>query len=203
MRLHLLRSLGPTPSNFPLRSKNAAPTMQIFVKTLLGKTITLDVGPSDTIENGTKTKRKSLFVPTRPPFPLRSKNAAPRPCRSSSRPCWARPSLWTWGRRTRSRTGPRPSANHCSFRPDHPSLSGRKTPPPDHADLRQDPAGQDHHSGRGVNSRLTSSCCSSCCCAHFRTRRGGGGGGGELRHGQFGRGKTARERQRERYEGRC
>jgi hypothetical protein len=35
---------------------DAAPTMQIFVKTLLGKTITLDVGPSDTIENGTKRK---------------------------------------------------------------------------------------------------------------------------------------------------
>ena len=28
-----------------------ATTMQIFVKTLTGKTITLEVGPSDTIEN--------------------------------------------------------------------------------------------------------------------------------------------------------
>ena len=30
--------------------------MQIFVTTLLGKTITLDVLPSDTIDNGTKRK---------------------------------------------------------------------------------------------------------------------------------------------------
>ena len=36
---------------------DAAPTtMQILVKTLLSKAITLDVGPSDTIENGTKRK---------------------------------------------------------------------------------------------------------------------------------------------------
>ena len=39
---------------------DAAPTtMQILVKTLLSKAITLDVGPSDTIENGTARGRAS------------------------------------------------------------------------------------------------------------------------------------------------
>ena len=59
-------SLGFFPHNQPSASSNtddlahlpvvqqynnSQPTMQIFVKTLTGKTITLDVEPSDTIEN--------------------------------------------------------------------------------------------------------------------------------------------------------
>lgn len=40
--------------------------MQIFVKTLTGKTITLDVDSSDTVEN---VKQKSTYH-TRPPFTI-------------------------------------------------------------------------------------------------------------------------------------
>ena len=39
---------GPKRTN---KKKSPEPTFQIFVKTLGGKTITLDVEPSDTIEN--------------------------------------------------------------------------------------------------------------------------------------------------------
>jgi len=39
----------PTPPS-PVPSPLASPAMQIFVKTLTGKTITLDVEPSDNIE---------------------------------------------------------------------------------------------------------------------------------------------------------
>ena len=40
----------PVEENFVGRSKNTT-TIQIFIKTLTGKTITLEVEPSDSIEN--------------------------------------------------------------------------------------------------------------------------------------------------------
>ena len=46
-------------------------TMQIFVKTLTGKTITLDVEPSDTIENFFNAQTSKETSHLRPvPFPL-------------------------------------------------------------------------------------------------------------------------------------
>merc|ERR1712087_259060 len=42
---------GPSQQNQRLRSENFSETMQIFVKTLTGKTITLEVEPSDSIDN--------------------------------------------------------------------------------------------------------------------------------------------------------
>ena len=50
-RLQARTHSGAPPHPFPSLSRK----MQIFVKTLTGKTITLDVEPSDTIEN-VKTK---------------------------------------------------------------------------------------------------------------------------------------------------
>jgi ubiquitin len=95
--------------------------MQIFVKTLTGKTITLDVESSDTIEN---VKAEDPGQGGHPAGP-----AAPDLCRQAA--------------------GGRPHAGRLQH-PEGVDAAPGAASARRHADLREDAHGQDDHAGRGV-----------------------------------------------------